>query len=113
MMINFGSGNTVIKSKLISRRMFVLTAAKTIVFCGKGTFCTKTVTDCLRIWPYGIIDYMESVPKPPRSNHGWFPRGGGRRRNNRPNNEKSDPVCPCNEKLKIDEDTLSKTSLCI
>ena len=33
-MINFGSGNTVIKSKLISRRMFVLTAAKTIVFCG-------------------------------------------------------------------------------
>ena len=33
-MIDFGSGNTVIKSKLISRRMFVLTAAKTIVFCG-------------------------------------------------------------------------------
>ena len=33
-MINFGSGNTIIKSKLISRRMFVLTAAKTIVFCG-------------------------------------------------------------------------------
>ena len=33
-MINFGSGNTVIKSKLISRRMFVLSAAKTIVFCG-------------------------------------------------------------------------------
>ena len=33
-MINFGSGNSVIKSKLISRRMFVLTAAKTIVFCG-------------------------------------------------------------------------------
>ena len=33
-MINFGSGNTVIKSKLISRRMFVLTAAKAIVFCG-------------------------------------------------------------------------------
>jgi len=33
-MINFGSGNTVIKSKLISRRMFILTAAKTIVFCG-------------------------------------------------------------------------------
>ena len=33
-MINFGSGNTVIKSKLISRRMFVLTAAKTIVFFG-------------------------------------------------------------------------------
>ena len=30
-MINFGSGNTVIKSKLISRRMFVLTVAKTIV----------------------------------------------------------------------------------
>ena len=33
-MINFGSGNTVIKSKLISRRMFVLTAAKTVVFFG-------------------------------------------------------------------------------
>ena len=33
-MIDFGSGNTVIKSKLISRRMFVLTAAKTVVFCG-------------------------------------------------------------------------------
>tara|TARA_Y200000002_G_scaffold49865_1_gene35839 strand:+ start:1623 stop:3554 length:1932 start_codon:yes stop_codon:yes gene_type:complete len=33
-MINFGSGNTVIKSKLISRRMFVLSFAKTIVFCG-------------------------------------------------------------------------------
>ena len=33
-MIEFGSGNTVIKSKLISRRMFVLTAAKTVVFCG-------------------------------------------------------------------------------
>ena len=33
-MINFGSGNTVIKSKLISRRMFVLTAAKAVVFFG-------------------------------------------------------------------------------
>ena len=33
-MINFGSGNTVIKSKLISRRMFVLNVAKTIVFFG-------------------------------------------------------------------------------
>ena len=33
-MINFGSGNTVIKSKLISRRMFVLNAAKAVVFFG-------------------------------------------------------------------------------
>ena len=33
-MINFGSGNTIIKSKLISRRMFVLTAAKAVVFFG-------------------------------------------------------------------------------
>ncbi len=33
-MINFGSGNTIIKSKLISRRMFILNAAKAIVFCG-------------------------------------------------------------------------------
>ena len=33
-MINFGSGNTVIKSKLISRRMFLLNAAKAVVFFG-------------------------------------------------------------------------------
>ena len=34
-MIEFGSGsNTVIKSKLISRRMFILSAAKAIVFFG-------------------------------------------------------------------------------
>ena len=33
-MISSGSGNTVIKSKLISRRMFVLTAAKAIVVVG-------------------------------------------------------------------------------
>ena len=33
-MLNPGSGNTVIKSKLISRRMFVLAAVKAIVFCG-------------------------------------------------------------------------------
>ena len=33
-MLNPGTGNTVIKSKLISRRMFLLTAAKTIVMVG-------------------------------------------------------------------------------
>ena len=33
-MFNTGSGNTVIKSKLISRRMFLLSAAKTIVVIG-------------------------------------------------------------------------------
>ncbi len=33
-MINFDSGNTIIKSKLVSRRMFVLTAAKAVVFLG-------------------------------------------------------------------------------
>ena len=33
-MLSPGSGNTVIKSKLISRRMFVLTAAKAVVFFG-------------------------------------------------------------------------------
>ena len=33
-MFNSGSGNTVIKSKLISRRMFLLTAAKAIVLAG-------------------------------------------------------------------------------
>jgi penicillin-binding protein 2 len=33
-MLNPGSGNTIIKSKLISRRMFLLTAAKTIVMVG-------------------------------------------------------------------------------
>ena len=33
-MINFGSGNTIIKSKLISRRMFILNAAKAAVFFG-------------------------------------------------------------------------------
>ncbi len=33
-MINFGSGNTVIKSKLISRRMFLLNTAKAVVFFG-------------------------------------------------------------------------------
>ncbi len=33
-MINFGSGSTVIKSKLIGRRMFILTAAKAVVFLG-------------------------------------------------------------------------------
>ena len=33
-MINFGSGSTVIKSKLISKRMFLLTSAKAIVFLG-------------------------------------------------------------------------------
>ncbi len=34
MISGFGSGNTVIKSKLISRRMFVLTTAKAVVFLG-------------------------------------------------------------------------------
>ncbi len=34
MISNFGSGNTVIKSKLITRRMFVLSTAKAIVFFG-------------------------------------------------------------------------------
>ncbi len=33
-MINFGSGNTIIKSKLISRRMFILNTAKAVVFFG-------------------------------------------------------------------------------
>ncbi len=33
-MINFGSGNTIIKSKLISRRMFILNVAKAAVFFG-------------------------------------------------------------------------------
>ena len=33
-MLNPGSGNTVIKSKLISRRMFLLTAAKAVVMIG-------------------------------------------------------------------------------
>ena len=33
-MINFGSGSTIIKSKLISKRMFLLTSAKAIVFLG-------------------------------------------------------------------------------
>ena len=33
-MLSPGSGNTVIKSKLISRRMFLLTAAKTVVMVG-------------------------------------------------------------------------------
>ena len=33
-MINFGSGSTVIKSKLIGRRMFILTAVKAVVFFG-------------------------------------------------------------------------------
>ena len=33
-MLSPGSGNTVIKSKLISRRMFLLTAAKTVVLVG-------------------------------------------------------------------------------
>ena len=33
-MLNIGSGNTVIKSKLISRRMFLLTSAKAIVLVG-------------------------------------------------------------------------------
>ena len=33
-MLSPGSGNTVIKSKLISRRMFLITAAKAIVMVG-------------------------------------------------------------------------------
>ena len=33
-MLSPGSGNTVIKSKLIGRRMFLLTAAKTLVLVG-------------------------------------------------------------------------------
>ena len=33
-MLNPGSGNTVIKSKLIGRRMFLLTTAKTVVLVG-------------------------------------------------------------------------------
>ena len=33
-MLNSSSGNTLIKSKLISRRMFLLTAAKGIVLIG-------------------------------------------------------------------------------
>ena len=34
MISSFGSGNTVIKSKLITRRMFILSTAKAIVFFG-------------------------------------------------------------------------------
>ena len=33
-MLNPGSGNTVIKSKLISRRMFLITTAKAVVMLG-------------------------------------------------------------------------------
>ena len=33
-MLSSGSGNTVIKSKLISRRMFLLTVSKAIVVAG-------------------------------------------------------------------------------
>ena len=33
-MINFGSGSTVIKSKIISRRMFLLSVSKAVVFFG-------------------------------------------------------------------------------
>ena len=33
-MLSPGSGNTVIKSKLISRRMFLITAAKAVVMVG-------------------------------------------------------------------------------
>ena len=33
-MLSAGSGNTVIKSKLISRRMFVLTVSKAVVVVG-------------------------------------------------------------------------------
>ena len=33
-MLSTGSGNTVIKSKLISRRMFLLSAAKAVVIVG-------------------------------------------------------------------------------
>ena len=33
-MLSPGTGNTVIKSKLISRRMFLLTAAKAVVMFG-------------------------------------------------------------------------------
>ena len=33
-MLSPGSGNTVIKSKLIGRRMFLITAAKTVVMVG-------------------------------------------------------------------------------
>ena len=33
-MLSPGSGNTVIKSKLISRRMFLITAAKAVVMFG-------------------------------------------------------------------------------
>ena len=33
-MINFGSGSTVIKSKIISRRMFLLTVSKAVIFTG-------------------------------------------------------------------------------
>ena len=33
-MVNFGNGKTIIKSKLISRRMFVLSSAKALVFLG-------------------------------------------------------------------------------
>ena len=33
-MINFGSENTLIKSKLINRRMFLASTAKAVVFCG-------------------------------------------------------------------------------
>ena len=33
-MLSPGSGNTVIKSKLISRRVFLLTAAKAVVMLG-------------------------------------------------------------------------------
>ena len=60
-MINFGSGNTVIKSKLISRRMFVLTVCKTIVFCGIfGRLISLQINEAKNIKLYQIKIDLEN-----------------------------------------------------
>ena len=56
MISSFGSGNTVIKSKLITRRMFILSTAKAIVFFGIfGNFYNQELY---------LIDFSMKVYKP-------------------------------------------------
>ena len=50
-MINFGSGSTVIKSKLIGRRMFILTAVKAVVFFGIfGRLVSLQINEATKYW---------------------------------------------------------------
>ena len=59
-MINFGSGNTIIKSKLISRRMFVLNVAKACLFGIFGRLVSLQINEATKYKTFQIKIDLEN-----------------------------------------------------